>query len=86
MPAVENEVAVFGVSVGFFFFVSQVWPGSCEFGRLSVVWLSERIFAFKFFALPIVRLIKIAKVTIHASELFFFSSSGVLRRSLYVML
>ena len=63
MPAVEKRVAVFGVSVGFFFFVSQVWPGSCEFGRLSVVLLSVRIFALGFFALPIVRLIKIAKVT-----------------------
>ena len=63
MPAVENGVAVFGVLVGFFFFVSQVWPGSCEVGRLYVVLLSVRIFAFKIFALPIVRLIKIAKVT-----------------------
>ena len=84
MPAVENKVAVFGVSVGFFFFVSQIWPGSCEFGKLSVVWLSERIFAFKCFAFPIVRLIEIAKVTnlFTRIELFVFSSSGGLRRSL----
>ena len=63
MPAVENGVVVFGVRVGRLCSGSQVWPGSCECVRFAVVLLSALFFALLFFALPIVRLIKFAKVT-----------------------
>ena len=76
MPAVENGVAVFGVSVGFFFFVSIVWPGPCEFGRLSVVLLSELDFALDFFALPIVRLIKKSQRLQTNSRQYSYSKSA----------
>ncbi len=76
MPAVENGVAVFGVSVGFFCLVSQVWPGPCEFGRLAVVLLSERGFALECFALPIVRLIKKSQRLQTNSRQYSYSNSA----------